>query len=239
MSPELHALAGAYALDAIDGDERAAFEDHLAGCPDCAVEVRSLRAAAAELSHISEVSPPAELRSGVLTAITRVRPLPPITDNVIALRQARTSRSVWQVMAAACALIALVAAGWGYQQHRDARNSRNTAISVVDQVLSAADGMSTSGEVGGGHATLVYSKSQKRVVLIGHAIAAPGQDKTYQLWMIAGGKYISAGTFRPDSNGNVNVSASGDLSTSSAMGISVEPAGGSPQPTDVIASMKI
>ncbi|MGX7679048.1 anti-sigma factor [Jatrophihabitans sp. DSM 45814] len=239
MSPELHALAGAYALDALDNDERSVFEEHLADCPDCAIEVESLQSAAAELSHITETTPPPALRADVLAAIGRVRPLPPVTDNVIALRRAKTSRSVWQVVAAACALIALVAAGWGYQQHRDAHTRNTASVSIVDQVLSANDATTVSGPVGNGRATLVFSKAQGRLVLVGHAIPAPGADKTYQLWMVSDGKYISAGTFVPDANGDVRTVASGDLASTSKMGISLEPAGGSPQPTKVIATMTL
>ena len=48
--PEPHTLAGAYALDAIDGPDRARFERHLARCLACAAELRELREAAARLA---------------------------------------------------------------------------------------------------------------------------------------------------------------------------------------------
>ena len=48
--PESHTLAGAYALDAIDGPDRARFERHLARCPACAAELRELREATARLA---------------------------------------------------------------------------------------------------------------------------------------------------------------------------------------------
>jgi PadR family transcriptional regulator AphA len=43
-------LAGAYALDAIDGPDRARLERHLARCPACAAELRELREATARLA---------------------------------------------------------------------------------------------------------------------------------------------------------------------------------------------
>ncbi|MFC6343639.1 zf-HC2 domain-containing protein, partial [Nocardioides hankookensis] len=43
---DIHALVGAYAVDAVDDLERAAFERHLAECADCRDEVASLREAA-------------------------------------------------------------------------------------------------------------------------------------------------------------------------------------------------
>ena len=48
---DIHALSGAYAVDALDDDERAQFEAHLAGCPSCRSEVDSLREAAALLAE--------------------------------------------------------------------------------------------------------------------------------------------------------------------------------------------
>jgi anti-sigma-K factor RskA len=245
MSPELHALAGAYALDALETDERAEFEGHLAGCEDCAEEVRSFHTAAAELTHLTEVAPPAQLRTDVLDAISRVRPLAPPTDSLIDLRRAPRRKWVWQLTAAACALIAIIAGIWGYQQHQDARRA-HTAVgsSAIETVLNAPDATAISGPVGTGHATVLYSKSEKKVVLIGRAIPALPKDKSYQLWLVSqdsSGKpiYISAGTFAPDASGNVSTSATGDLSTTAKMGISIEPAGGSPQPTDVIAAISL
>ena len=48
-SYDVHALSGAYAVDALDDLERAAFERHLAECPECRAEVDSLREAASLL----------------------------------------------------------------------------------------------------------------------------------------------------------------------------------------------
>jgi anti-sigma-K factor RskA len=242
MSDELNVLAGAYALDALDEDERALFEEHLKTCDDCANEVRSMQNAAAELSHVTAAEPPAALRSAVLAGISQVRPLPPVTDNVIALRRAKAGRSLWQGLAAACAVIALIAAGWGYQQHRDAHRAATAQIAAVDSLLRAADAAAVSGEVGGGHATLVYSKAEQKLVLVGHGIPAPAPDKTYQLWMISpDGVPTSGGVFKPDASGNVVLSASGNLSGTAKMGISVEPNGGSAKPTpgQIIATMPI
>ena len=49
-SPDIHALGGAYVLDAVDDLERAAFDRHLADCETCANEVAELRDAAARLT---------------------------------------------------------------------------------------------------------------------------------------------------------------------------------------------
>ena len=59
MSPDLHHLSGAYAVDALDDAERASFEQHLAGCADCRAEVAELSATAGSLASLTETTPPA------------------------------------------------------------------------------------------------------------------------------------------------------------------------------------
>ena len=78
MTGDIHALSGAYAVDALDDGERTQFERHLAECPDCRSEVDSLREAAALLAETTATTPSAELRDRVLADIVNVRPLPPV-----------------------------------------------------------------------------------------------------------------------------------------------------------------
>ncbi len=54
MSPDLHHLSGAYAVDALDDGERGPFEQHLAGCADCRAEVAELSATAHSLGALTE-----------------------------------------------------------------------------------------------------------------------------------------------------------------------------------------
>jgi anti-sigma factor RsiW len=76
---DIHALSGAYAIDALDDIERAQFERHLAQCAECRAEVESLREASAMLAETTALEPPADLRSRLLAEIKTVRPLPPVT----------------------------------------------------------------------------------------------------------------------------------------------------------------
>ncbi len=76
---DVHALSGAYAVDALDPGERVRFELHLAHCAECRSEVDGLREAAARLGSGADVAPPPALRGDILAAIETVRPLPPLT----------------------------------------------------------------------------------------------------------------------------------------------------------------
>jgi len=54
---DIQELLGAFALDAVDGDERDLVEAHLAGCPRCRAEVEGHRETAALLAHSGERAP--------------------------------------------------------------------------------------------------------------------------------------------------------------------------------------
>jgi len=69
-------LAAPYALDVLEGEERASFEAHLAECPDCQREVEELREVAGLLAHAAPaVSPPPRLRQRILAEARQVRPI--------------------------------------------------------------------------------------------------------------------------------------------------------------------
>ena len=77
MTADIHTLAGAYALHALDDDERVLFEAHLAECPACDQEVRELEATAARLGGLLRELPPPDLKDRVLAQIDATRQLPP------------------------------------------------------------------------------------------------------------------------------------------------------------------
>lgn len=90
--PELHTLAGAYALDALSGAGRARFARHLARCQACAREQRELREVTARLAAAVAADPPADLVARVIAAAARTRQLPPDTGPARAGRPARRMR---------------------------------------------------------------------------------------------------------------------------------------------------
>lgn len=56
-----HQMVGAYALNALDEWERPEFEEHLAGCPLCSVDVPAFREVLADLAWSASSPPPADL----------------------------------------------------------------------------------------------------------------------------------------------------------------------------------
>ncbi|MFG1611248.1 anti-sigma factor domain-containing protein [Nonomuraea wenchangensis] len=76
MDDDLHALSGAYAVDALPYAEWALFEEHLRRCAGCGTEVRRLRETAARLAGAVAVEPPAGLRTRLLAAAHDRHPSP-------------------------------------------------------------------------------------------------------------------------------------------------------------------
>ncbi len=134
MSGDIHALSGAYAVDAVDDIERAMFERHLADCESCRAEVESLREAGALLAETSALTPPDALRQRVLAGIESIRPLPPLT--VDAGERARSNRRRFPALvAAAAALIALGGVGatvWHPWSADQGIESADPAARIVD-----------------------------------------------------------------------------------------------------------
>ena len=75
---EIHGAVGSYVTHALDPDELDEFEEHLAGCATCRREVTEFEETAAELATLVAATPPPMLRAAILSAISEVRPLPPL-----------------------------------------------------------------------------------------------------------------------------------------------------------------
>jgi len=225
---DIHALSGAYAVDALDDDERAQFERHLAGCPSCQTEVDDLREAAAALAEVNAVEPPAELRARLLADIGTVRPLPPMIERG-AHRHAPVRRRWVAVVAAAAAVIVLAAVG-GLVWH-PWTSSTSPQLSAVTQVQHAPDAQRFSAHGPDGATVTVYrSVSLDKAVVVAHDLAAAPDDEVYQLWL-----QDPAGTMHPagflPAGSDTSATLSGAAATAKGAGITVEPAGGSPAPT--------
>lgn len=252
MNDDIHALSGAYAADALDDIERARFERHLGSCAACQAEVASLAAAAAELGALSEMPPPGGLRDRVMRDIAAVRPLPPLArptpltaptsqssahhppshsnSSVQNLSPERTRPSrPWRWLVAAAAALVLSLGGVGLW--RSLSEQTAPPPTVAEQVLGAADAMRIARTFpGGATATLVRSPSLHKAVLVTSKMPAAPEGRVYQLWLQDTTGHMTSAGVMPAGTDQVVV-LEGDAAAATAAGISVEPAGGSEQPT--------
>lgn len=265
MTTSIHALSGAYVVDALDDDERAGFEAHLPGCRDCQVEVAELRRAASELAHEVAEEPPAALRVVALSAISAVRPLPPETSSQppvaqvrAAAPQHRTTPAVDDApvagdgvvvplrrrrrrlanLAVAAAILGVVGVGAVTEPWASNPSTPSQNLSAADRVLSAEDAEEVTQRFpDGSSATVTRSVSEGRAVLTTKKMAAPPEGKAFEMWLRIDGRMAPAGLMTK--GGNQTFVLTGDGAAATAVGITVEPEGGSAAPTgDPIAMME-
>jgi anti-sigma-K factor RskA len=224
---DIHALSGAYAIDALDDVERGRFARHLAECADCQAEVDSLRETAALLPETTVAKPPASLRTSVLDGIDEVRPLPPV---VAGPPQSSRRRRVVALVAAAAAFIAIGGIGATVWHPWSDDSSQTPDLSAVDRVLTAPDAETHPDQLSnGGTVTVVRSNSLNQAVVRVRDMAPAGPDRVWQLWLQQDGEMVSAGLMPAGSDNTVLLD--GEPASAEAFGITSEPAGGSDKPT--------
>ncbi len=229
MTSDIHALSGAYAVDALDDLERARFERHLAECADCRAEVDELREAAALMAETSALEPDPALRVRVLSEIATVRPLPPHIDSPDSSAPHRR-RWLAPLAAAAAVVAALGVGGTVWHPWSDDSSQAQRQPSAVERVLRAPDAQRVTQKVDGdGQATLVRSRSMNQAVLLTKNMPAPPDGKVYELWLQDPHQGMVPAGLMPD--GATSVLLSGDAADAVGAGITVEPPGGSHVPT--------
>lgn len=240
---DVHALSGAYAVDALDTEERARFEEHLRGCATCRTEVDELRGTAALLAADADVAPPPALRDAVLAGIESVRPLPPraplgdpgpggsgpsspATGGRRPARRLPLRPTHLLLAAAAVVLVALVGvAAWRPWSQPD------DAPTATERVLAAEDAVRTTERLpDGSQATVVVSRSEGSAVIITEDMAPAPDGKVYELWLETPAGDMQPAGLMPDER-DATVLLEGDASEATGVGITVEPDGGSEQPT--------
>jgi anti-sigma-K factor RskA len=220
---DIHHLTGAYALDAVDDVERARFEQHLAECEDCRAEVASLREAASLLAETTAVAPPPSLRDSVLSGISQVRPLPPVVQRTPVVQRR------WFPLLVAAAVVAILGVGAALWQPWTP--SQDSSLTAAEQVLEAGDARSVAVDLGdAGKATVTRSESVGKAVITTEDMAPAPAGKVFELWLQDDqGAMIPAGLMPPGEDNQVVLE--GDAAAATAVGITVEPEGGSPEPT--------
>ena len=241
---ELGELLGAYSLHALEDDEMALVDEHLATCEACNLELAALFDVAAALGTVVETPVPAsiwdriasEVRSGRDSRVGPVdsapgaivppvlRAVPDRVAPVIALDAAREAKrfrmrglriAIGSAAAAAAVVIPLTASLTG---------SGTPSLAALGARAAREPGavtMSLKDPSGRQMARVVITASGKGYILRDSLPALPA-GKTYQLWAVTG-KVVSAGVLGRDPG----VSAFTVDAPATALAITVEPTAGS------------
>ncbi|MGY0066398.1 anti-sigma factor [Streptomyces sp. QTS137] len=249
---DLHSLAAPYALDALEPAERVRFERHLATCRRCAAEVRVLAEDAVRLAWSTAAPAPPALRDRVMAAVrttpqdpapapgsreqTRARApqLPPHVWGTGPVPQAgrRHRMPLFVPFATATAAAALVVAAlFAVQadQTQDQLTAERDRAREIAHVLAAPDALANSGrDARGGTIGVIASASERSAVVTLGGYDNPPNGRVRQLWLMRpGAQPRSLGLFE---SGAPLVASDLDTSATS-LAVTVEPDGGSPQPT--------
>lgn len=215
----------AYALGILDPADAQPVERHLAGCPECRGALAEIQEAVESLAWAApEAEPDPRLRAKVLAGLER-RPG--------GLRARPRLRRPVRLLAVVAALLLF---GLGFTTAtllmRPATTSpETTEISrVFDPAKVETVRLQPTELAPQVSARAYYVGNQRDIVLAVDALPPPPPGKVYQLWANAGGRRWSAGTFAGERS-VYRFACPREMGVYDAIGVTLEPAGGQPEPT--------
>ncbi len=213
-------LLGAYALDAVDADERARIEDHLRTCPWCSAEVAEHREVAALLSNSGTVAPPGvwdriaaelspeapPLRLSVTPPAGAAGPSsgveggddPSADPVVVPVWSARSvGRRTFAAVVATAACLLLVLGFVAVDQRAEADRMRSELAAPGSTVPPPGAGdirVKLSGDDPRAGAQAVVT-AEGQGILVSHDLPEVDDEQVFQLWGVVDQTVLSLGTF--------------------------------------------
>ncbi len=223
----------AYALGALDAEDVNALEAHLRTCESCRTELAEYRAISDSLlTAVPQRQPSAALRKRLQSQLPSAQ------------RKAARPRFSWSFgqLAMGAALVVLLFMNlFSFLQMRQIRlqqagllqqlKTNQFALSMLAYPSTQAFPISAENLSG----SVLLDRARNTVALVMWHLPDLGEEQTYQIWLIEpDGHRVSAGLFRPQVDAAYTtqpVYAKQDISSFTGVGVTIEPAGGSDQPT--------
>jgi anti-sigma-K factor RskA len=229
-----------YALGVLEEPELSELHEHLGrNCELCAPGVRRAAVRVSMFADMAPVAePPQDLRGRVLAGVGIV---PKFSWNWM---------QTWATVAAAVVLGLLWVGHARRERIRDiALHDAMEQVKQSEEILALLSAPDTIVRVSQEGATQppqgkVFLNPKRGVLLIASNLPPAAEGKTYEMWVIpAGGKPVPAGLFQSESNGTAVHMQQGpvDVASTGAVAVTLEPAGGAPQPTSqplIVAPLK-
>ncbi|MCB0914613.1 MAG: anti-sigma factor [Actinobacteria bacterium] len=238
---EMHEWVGAYAVDALDSEQREAFERHLAQCAACSEELEAYGEVLAALADTQAVAPPAEAWQAIEERIAstqdrsgRSAPSTPTADTPVVPSvgdRRRRPTLTWLAAAAAAAVLFTGGLVVGRETMPEVPTPADPSVASALEVAAAGDALFTEVDMMGARSKVVTSGEMDKSVFLAADLPTPAKGMCYQVWAVnEDGTKESAGVFVPDDQGHVAVVLDGGADVSSYV-ITLEPPGGSKSPT--------
>ena len=237
METGIHELTAGYALDALDPEERSAYEAHLPGCEHCQRELASFWETTEALAvAASGPEPSPALRERILADV-RAEPL----QNVVPFEPRRRRLApVLGAVAAVAAVVALALGLWASDLSSQLAETRAALArkQAAAEVLADPDARSVALTEGDGR--LVVDPDGQAVLVVDGLGPAP-KGKTYALWVVSHGEDpVPAGLF-PGRDGREITPIEGTVESGQVVLVTIEDAGGVDAPTSepIIGTMPV
>ncbi len=232
IDEDIHELAALYAVDALDDDESSLFKSHLPQCVRCQRDVARYEEAiimSLDVETIELIGRPGdEVRATILAAIAQTPQVPmevaaaPAPAPVISLDQRR--RPVRRALLAAAAAVVVVVGGAAVASQLSGQDPVDELAAVTD-----VETLELAGDTGS--LTVVYSAERAEVALVGSGLDDPGEGKVYELWFVTDDGVSPAALFTPEDGSLRQIFSVADQPSTVGFGVTIEPDGGSDQPT--------
>lgn len=229
MSDDAHVLdlLPAFALGSLDTDEAGRVEQHLLSCLICRRESDSFEAVTAQLAWTAPPADPSpDLKERLMQRVQGTRSQPRSSTPIPSRPRLERLLPVWGF----ASLLLIIALG-GLNLFLWQRLSEQTAFTAPGGMravpLSPPDAASKA------TGFVLVSADGDSGALVVDGLPPLDESRQYQLWLIRNGERTSGAVFSTDehSYGGTRIRAPGSLLEYAAVGITIEPAGGSLQPT--------
>lgn len=246
-------LVPLYALDALDPDEAQAVHAHLATCAQCRAELDSLRGTVADLAEVTAVEPPSSLRARVLAAAEQVEqePGPEVSSSTASTEPeappedasgdrpqtagdagSHSDRHLVHrrtLVAGGLALAASAVIGTGLAVTRPWLSPEQKQIR---QIQNASDARTYTTSADGAEVRVIRAPSEHAAVVEVEGMDPAPAGHDYQLWYLEDSRDpVSAGVLHLDDEGAATALLDGSVPKATGVAMTVEPEGGSEQPT--------
>ncbi|HEX6270134.1 MAG TPA: anti-sigma factor [Anaerolineales bacterium] len=231
MFAETHVLdlLPAYALGSLDAEEAKHVEEHLSGCLICRAESHSFQEVAGQLSFAAPAAAPSpDLKERLIQRVQTASPRRAVPAQSPRRPWPERLLPVWG-LASLGLIIALAAFSLSLWQRLNQLEFLTAPGGMRAMPLSATD------EAPGATGFVLVSADGRNGAIVVDGLPPLDGDRQYQVWLIRDGERTSGAVFSTDeeSYGGMRLQVAGSLLEYSDVGITVEPAGGSPQPTGV------
>ncbi len=227
METGIHELTAGYALDALDPDDRRAYEAHLHDCARCRDELASFWEVSGALALASSGPAPSPELRGRILAGARAEP------QVVVPLEPRRRGAAMPVLAAAAAVAAAVAIGlgiWAVQLSGDLSSTRSALAHQRDAVGVLADPDARTVALAKGSGRLVVASDGRAALALAGLDPAP-RGKTYEVWVLAGTRPPEPSGLFTGREGADLVRVDQMVGSGDVVAVTVEKAGGVTKPT--------